>query len=148
MQAGADALSLLANTARIQQVLDQWEQRRGGAIPPQLIDHIAPTRTEGINLRGLFRFSVERYADKILPSAAGRENDGGDRVRTKNKWNVAIYQGSAHCKESDTCLPATRDALEIYLSATVCHCTENERTPIRITDRELRWRTQKLLTHV
>jgi Tn3 transposase DDE domain len=61
MQAVADALSLLANilmawnTAQMQQVLDHWAQRRDGAIPPELIGRIAPTRTEGINLRGVFR---------------------------------------------------------------------------------------------
>ena len=58
MQAVADALSLLANivmawnTAQMQQVLDHRAQRRGGAVPPELIGRIAPTRTEGINLRG------------------------------------------------------------------------------------------------
>ena len=76
MQAVADALSLLANivmawnTAQMQQVLDHWARRPNGAVPPELIGRIAPTRTEGINLRGVFRFPVERYADKILPSVA------------------------------------------------------------------------------
>ena len=79
MQAVADALSLLANilmawnTAQMQQVLDHWAQRRGGAVPPELIGRIAPTRTEGINLRGVFRFPVERYAEKILPSSAAEK---------------------------------------------------------------------------
>ena len=31
------------------------------------------TRTEGINLRGVFRFPVERYADKILPSVVAQK---------------------------------------------------------------------------
>ncbi len=79
MQAVADALSLLANilmawnTAQMQQVLDHRARRRRGAVPPELIGRIAPTRTEGINLRGVFRFPVERYADKILPSAAAEK---------------------------------------------------------------------------
>jgi TnpA family transposase len=83
MQAVADALSLLANivmawnTAQIQQVLDHWAQRRGGAIPPQLTGRIAPTRTEGINLRGVFRFPLEPYADKILPSATAKKTMAG-----------------------------------------------------------------------
>ena len=48
MQAVADALSLLANilmawnTAQMQQVLDHWAQRRGGAVPPELIGRVAP----------------------------------------------------------------------------------------------------------
>ena len=83
MQAVADALSLLANiimawnTAEMQQVLDYWAQRRSGVVPPELIGRIAPTRTEGINLRGVFRFPVERYADKILPSAAAAATMAG-----------------------------------------------------------------------
>ena len=83
MQAVADALSLLANivmawnTAQMQQVLDHWAQRRGGGVPPELIGRIAPTRTEGINLRGIFRFPVERYVDKILPSVGAEKTTVG-----------------------------------------------------------------------
>ena len=79
MQAVADALSLLANivmawnTAQMQKVLDHWAQRRGGTVPPELIGRVAPTRTEGINPRGVFRFPLERYAEKILPSAAAEK---------------------------------------------------------------------------
>jgi hypothetical protein len=74
MQAVADALSLLANivmawnTTKMQSIFDRWAQRRSGAIPPELIARIAPTRTEGINMRGVFRFPIEQYADQLLPS--------------------------------------------------------------------------------
>ena len=73
MQAVADALSLLANivmawnTAQMQGALNRWANRRQ-VIPPELIGRIAPTRLEGINLRGVFRFPIERYADQLLPS--------------------------------------------------------------------------------
>jgi len=73
MQAVADALSLLANivmawnTSRMQAALDHWSSRRR-IVPPELIGRIAPTRLEGINLRGVFRFPVERYAERLLPS--------------------------------------------------------------------------------
>ncbi len=73
MQAVADALSLMANivmawnTSQMQVVLDRWSNRRQ-VIPPELIGKIAPTRLESINLRGVFRFPVDRYADQILPS--------------------------------------------------------------------------------
>jgi TnpA family transposase len=73
MQAVADALSLLANivmawnTSRMQTALDRWSSRRR-SVPPELIGRIAPTRLEGINLRGVFRFPVERYAEQLLPS--------------------------------------------------------------------------------
>jgi hypothetical protein len=65
------------NTAQMQQVLDHWAQRRGGAVPPELIGRVALTRTEGINLRGVFRFPVDHYADKILPSAAAEKTMAG-----------------------------------------------------------------------
>jgi TnpA family transposase len=79
MQAVADALSLLANivmawnTMKMQVLLDRWHARRSNAVPPELIGRIAPTRTEGINLRGVFAFPVEQYAGQLLPSlAAGK----------------------------------------------------------------------------
>jgi hypothetical protein len=78
MQAVADALSLLANivmawnTAQMQAVLDRWANRRQ-IVPPELTGRIAPTRLEGINLRGVFRFPLERYAGQILPSKLQRK---------------------------------------------------------------------------
>jgi len=41
-----------------------------GAVSPTLVGRIAPTRTEGINMRGIFRFPIEKYADALLPSWA------------------------------------------------------------------------------
>jgi TnpA family transposase len=80
MQAVADALSLLANlvmawnTMKMQAVLDRWNARRSSVVPPELIGRIAPTRTEGINLRGVFSFPVEQYADQLLPSLAASKS--------------------------------------------------------------------------
>ena len=74
MQAVADALSLLANivmawnTAKMQAIFDRWAQRRSGAVAPELIGRIAPTRTEGLNMRGIFSFPIEQYAEALLPS--------------------------------------------------------------------------------
>jgi len=74
MQAVADALSLLANivmawnTAKMQAIFDRCAQRRSGAIPPELIARCARTRTEGLNMRGVFQFLIEQYADALLPS--------------------------------------------------------------------------------
>ena len=73
MQAVADALNLLANivmawnTMQMQAALQAWANRRQ-FIAPELTEKIAPTRLEGINLRGIFRFPTERYAEQILPS--------------------------------------------------------------------------------
>lgn len=57
------------NTSQMQAVLNRWANRRQ-VIPPELIGSIAPTRVEGINLRGVFRFPIERYAAQLLPSQA------------------------------------------------------------------------------
>jgi hypothetical protein len=76
MQAVADALSLLANivmawnTAKMQAIFDRWAKRRNGAIPSELIARCAPTRTEGLNMRGIFRFPIELYLEQLLPSWA------------------------------------------------------------------------------
>src|SRR3546814_14208234 len=100
MQAVADALSLLANiimawnTTQMQAVLDRWANRRQ-VIPAELTGKIAPTRLQGINLRGVFRFPVERYASEILPSQTtpktGRSEErrvGKECVSTcRSRWS-------------------------------------------------------------
>jgi hypothetical protein len=107
MQAVADALSLLANivmawnTAQMQQVLDHWAQRRGGTVPPELIGRIAPTRTEGINLRGIFRFPVERYVDKILPSVATK-TASRKRVRSQNRAAISLVNQDQNPLQNQT----------------------------------------------
>jgi hypothetical protein len=52
----------------MQAILDRWNARRSSAVPPELIGRIAPTRTEGINLHGVFSFPVEQYTEQLLPS--------------------------------------------------------------------------------
>ncbi len=75
LAAVGEALGLLANlvmawnTAQMQAASDRLNARKSTAVPPELIGRIAPTRTEGINLRGVFRFPVETYAERLLPSA-------------------------------------------------------------------------------
>ena len=56
------------NTAKMQAIFDRWARRRNDAIPPELIARCAPTRTEGINMRGIFRFPIELYLEQLLPS--------------------------------------------------------------------------------
>ncbi len=76
LTAVGDALGLLANivmawnTAQLQAAFDRLNARRATAVPPELMGRIAPTRTEGINLRGVFRFPVEAYADRLLPGTS------------------------------------------------------------------------------
>jgi TnpA family transposase len=75
MQAVADGLSLLANTVmawntmQMQAVVNRWANRRQ-VIEADIMAKIAPTRLSGINLRGVFRFPVERYAADLMPSLA------------------------------------------------------------------------------
>lgn len=82
MQAVADALSLLANivmawnTAQMQTVVDHWRQRPRSKIPVELIGNLAPTRIEGLNLRGVFNFPFEQYAEQLMPSSVARNAAG------------------------------------------------------------------------
>jgi hypothetical protein len=43
-------------------------------VPPELIGRIAPTRTEGINPRGVFSFPIEQYTAQLLPSLAATKS--------------------------------------------------------------------------
>jgi hypothetical protein len=60
----------------MQAVLDRWAHR-SQIVPPELIGRIAPTRLDGINLRGVFRFPVERYAGQLLPSQTTAKTSAG-----------------------------------------------------------------------
>ena len=57
----------------VQAVLGRWANRRQ-LIAPGLSGKIVPIRLEGINLRGVFLFPTERYAEKILPSRPIEKN--------------------------------------------------------------------------
>jgi hypothetical protein len=43
-------------------------------VPPELIGRIAPTRTEGLNLRGVFSFPIEEYSPQLLPSLVAQKS--------------------------------------------------------------------------
>jgi hypothetical protein len=55
------------NAAQMQSMLEQQMSRRQ-PVPSELFGHIAPTRLEGINLRGVYRFPIEHYTGQLLPS--------------------------------------------------------------------------------
>jgi len=75
IQAVADGLSLLSNTMmawntmQIQAVVNRWANRRK-VIEDDIMVKISPTRLSGINLRGVLRCPVERYAADLMPSPA------------------------------------------------------------------------------
>ena len=56
------------NTAQMQTIVDRWNNRRAESIRPEIVGRIAPTRIEGINFRGVFRFPIDRFAGQLLPS--------------------------------------------------------------------------------
>ncbi|CAG9268124.1 hypothetical protein PUN4_550174 [Paraburkholderia unamae] len=56
------------NTNHRQRVLEEIQAATGEPLAPEQLRRIAPTRLEGINLRGTFNFPVARYAHRILPS--------------------------------------------------------------------------------
>jgi hypothetical protein len=63
----------------MQAAVDRWANRRQ-VIPHALMGKIGPTSIEAINLRGVFRFPIDRFAPLLLPSQptsillAGNEN--------------------------------------------------------------------------
>ena len=79
MQAMADGLSLRANTVmawntmQMQAFVNRWANRCQ-VIEADIMAKKAPTRLRGINLRGVFRFPVERYAADLMPSLAASIN--------------------------------------------------------------------------
>ncbi|EHP43488.1 Tn21-like transposase [Cupriavidus basilensis OR16] len=76
LAAVSSALTLLSNavmawnTLHMQRALDAIEAIGGEAMRTEDLRQIAPTRLEGINLRGTFDFPIARYAHRLLPSAA------------------------------------------------------------------------------
>jgi hypothetical protein len=61
-----------------------------------------------------------------------QENDGGNRVSSQNRAGMLLFIGNQNSAQNQTLARPTRDAREIYLPATVCYCTENERTPLLV----------------
>ncbi|MDA8348466.1 MAG: hypothetical protein M0038_06645 [Pseudomonadota bacterium] len=59
----------------MQSILDRRNVRRASAVPPELIGRIALTHTEGINLRGVFSFPIEQYAEQLLPSFSAAKSE-------------------------------------------------------------------------
>ena len=68
------ALTLLCNvvmawtTQRMQRALDNLDPISSQKVTAEALRHIAPVRLENINFRGEFRFPIERYAVRLLPS--------------------------------------------------------------------------------
>jgi hypothetical protein len=46
-------------------LLERWYTGPSTAVPPERIGRIAPTRTKGINLRGVSRFPIEQFAEQL-----------------------------------------------------------------------------------
>ena len=78
------ALTLLTNaviaynTWKLHQVLER-SREAGHPVPSDaILAHIAPIAFRHINFQGIYRFPLERYLDRLLPSLApGQEVVGG-----------------------------------------------------------------------
>jgi len=83
------ALTLLANvvmawmTQRKQQVLDTWHDAGLRRVEPEILRHIAPVHFQDINFRGIMRFPLARYRNRLIPALSSREEQrpNGDVAR-------------------------------------------------------------------
>lgn len=72
------SLTLLSNitiawmTLHMQQVINRWKKEEGRHIDPELLRHIGPARSEGVNFRGKLDFPVGQYQDRLLSKKAGK----------------------------------------------------------------------------
>jgi hypothetical protein len=56
------------NTWKLNEVLDR-RRAAGRSIPyDSVLQHIAPIAFSHINFRGIYRFPIEHYLDRLLPS--------------------------------------------------------------------------------
>jgi Tn3 transposase DDE domain len=77
------ALTLLTNaviaynTGKLHQVI-QRRKAAGQAVPADgILAHIAPIAFRHINVHGVYCFPLERYLDRLLPSAANQSVAAG-----------------------------------------------------------------------
>jgi TnpA family transposase len=69
------ALTLLTNaviaynTWKLHQVLERRKESGREVPSPEILAHIAPIAFRHINFHGVYRFPIERYLDRLLPSA-------------------------------------------------------------------------------
>lgn len=72
------SLTLLSNitiawmTLHMQQVIDRWKREEGHQVDPELLRHIGPARSEGVNFRGKLDFTVRQYQERLLAKSARR----------------------------------------------------------------------------
>jgi len=73
------ALTLLTNAViaynswKLQQLLDR-RRTSGRSIPSdEILAHVAPVAFSHINFRGIYRFPIDQYLDRLLPSVDSRK---------------------------------------------------------------------------
>ena len=109
-------------------VLDRWANRRQ-LVPQELIGRIAPTRLVGINLRGVFRFPLERCAQQILPSQTAAKP-------TTNRASATDRRTNRNSLPDKRTMAAAGKRTRVNASLcgqarTVTLCAEIKRTPDR-----------------
>ena len=63
------SIVMARNTMQKQAVVSRWANLLY-IIEADIVAKVSPTRPSGINLRGVFRFPVKRYAAHLMPSLA------------------------------------------------------------------------------
>ena len=61
------------NTWKLNQVLERLHESGQPVPSDEILAHIAPIAFRHINLQGIYRFPLERYLDRLLPSAAASQ---------------------------------------------------------------------------
>ena len=59
------------NTWKLSDVLDARQRAGRRPIEDDILAHIAPVAFAHINFRGIYRFPLERYLERLVPSAEG-----------------------------------------------------------------------------
>ncbi len=80
-----------------------------------------------------FANTFKRYSNRS-DAAVPRQRRPEGRERPKQSGDFARKSGSEPTTESDTCTLEPRGTREIWAPASVCYCTENERTPRGASD--------------
>jgi hypothetical protein len=68
--------------------------RAGRRLPDdKILAHIAPVAFGHINVRGIYRFPLERYVDRLFPSAQGLQkaiNESQLSTGNRDSWSKVV----------------------------------------------------------
>ena len=79
------SLTLLTNltmawmTHHMQAVLDGWRRESGRGVDTDVLRHIGPVHSAGINFRGTFDFPTQKYLGRLIRRGRGGERRANQR---------------------------------------------------------------------